>query len=80
LETELKGRKAYVHVIQTSSGGNVQGAKVKLSDGAGGEVVLGEGDGSYIAVNSSSSKLMVENVSGAEGPTAEILLFDMDAN
>ncbi|KAJ2915592.1 hypothetical protein MD484_g4835, partial [Candolleomyces efflorescens] len=80
LEKELTGRKAYVHVIQTSSDQNTQGAKVKLSDGAGGELVLDEGDGSYIAVNSSSAKLTVENVSGAEGPTAEILLFDMDSD
>ena len=71
----------YVHVVQTSSGAeNAQGARVKLSDGAGGELVLDEGDGSYIAVNSSSAKLTVENVSGAEGPTAEILLFDMDSD
>ena len=51
-----------------------------MSDGAGGELVLGEGDGSYISINSSSAKLLVENVSGEQGPTAEILLFDMDAN
>ncbi|KAJ2921122.1 hypothetical protein H1R20_g15971, partial [Candolleomyces eurysporus] len=79
LEKELNRRKAYVHVIQTSSGENAQGAKVKLNDGAGGELVLGEGDGAYVAINSSSAKLLVENISGSEGPTAEILLFDMDA-
>ncbi|KAJ2934623.1 hypothetical protein H1R20_g2444, partial [Candolleomyces eurysporus] len=79
LEKELNRRKAYVHVIQTSSEENTQGAKVKLSDGAGEELILGEGDGAYVAVNSSSAKLFVENVSGEEGPTAEILLFDLDA-
>jgi hypothetical protein len=82
LEKELSGRKVYVHVIQTSSGHEnaPQGARVKLSDGAGGELVLSEGDGAYVAVNGSSPKLLVENVSGEDGPTAEILLFDMDAN
>lgn len=76
LEKELVGRKAYAHLIQTSEQG-AQGAQVKLSDGAGGELVLNEGDGAYIAINSASAKLIVENVGVA--PTAEILLFDMDA-
>ncbi|KAJ2915570.1 hypothetical protein MD484_g4837, partial [Candolleomyces efflorescens] len=81
MEKELSGTKVYVHVIQTSSGAeNAQGARVKLSDGAGGELVLGEGDGAYVSVNGSSAKLVVENVSEEQGQTAEILLFDMDAH
>ena len=34
LEKDLKGRKVYVHLIQTSSGENALGARIKLSDGA----------------------------------------------
>ncbi|EPQ56554.1 RmlC-like cupin [Gloeophyllum trabeum ATCC 11539] len=69
--------KAYIHVIQKSgyNTGPAKGGRVKVS-GAGEEgVVLGEGDGAYIA-GETRAELRIENVGDR---VCEIVLFDVDA-
>ena len=59
-----EGKKAYVHVIQTS-GYNDQlatGASVKFSTKVGDKVELREGDGAYVDAKQKGAILEVENV------------------
>jgi redox-sensitive bicupin YhaK (pirin superfamily) len=76
LEKGFEGKKGYVHVIQTSkyNAGKADGASVRIS-GGGEELVLREGDGLYLSVQTQGQKLVVENVGDG---TAEILLFDLE--
>jgi len=76
VEQVLKGKKGYVHVIQTGgyNPGKATGTTVKV----GGEaqfLELKEGDGAYIALENGSVPFVVENL--GEG-TAEVLLFDLE--
>lgn len=74
----LEGKKAYVHVVQTSGYNPLQGsgAAVRIS-GAGeeGGVVLKEGDGAYAIVDAGGAELKVENVGDR---VAEVLVFDLE--
>ncbi|KAF8652576.1 hypothetical protein AX16_004329 [Volvariella volvacea WC 439] len=78
----LRGRKGYVHVIQTSgyNTGIARGAGIRLCDGAGfgggAEATLYEGDGAYIMVGpGSNGEVLFENVTQG---VAEVLLFDIE--
>ncbi|KAG2011411.1 hypothetical protein CC2G_011533 [Coprinopsis cinerea AmutBmut pab1-1] len=77
LKRHLEGRKAYVHVIQTSGSreGEGAGATVQLDDAFGGQLDLGEGDGAYVKVNTQGAVLTVRNT--GDRP-AEVLVFDME--
>ncbi|KZT53147.1 RmlC-like cupin [Calocera cornea HHB12733] len=70
-----KGRKAYVHVVQTGgyNEGPATGATVRLS-GEGKEVELREGDGAYV-MGLPGREVQVQNV--GEG-NAEVLFFDIE--
>jgi len=75
---DLKGSKAYIHVIQKSgyNPGKASGGSVKVSSGDGEELVLREGDGAYIQVDrAGTAALEVENVGDR---VAEVVLVDMD--
>ncbi|KAF8655499.1 hypothetical protein AX16_003029 [Volvariella volvacea WC 439] len=78
----MKGRKGYIHVIQTSgyNTGKAQGAGIKIHSSTPGafgteEVTLREGDGAYINIGPGGGELKVENVSG---DVVEVVLFDME--
>jgi redox-sensitive bicupin YhaK (pirin superfamily) len=80
LEKKLGGKKGYVHVVQTSGYNTSKGsgATVRVSGAGDGqqEVVLKEGDGTYLTVGQGQgAELIVENVGDT---TAEILLFDLE--
>ncbi|KAF9461115.1 RmlC-like cupin domain-containing protein [Collybia nuda] len=76
LEKGIEGKKGYVHVVQTSkyNPGKAEGASVKIR-GGGEELVLREGDGVYMDIQTHGQKLVVENVGSG---TAEVLLFDIE--
>ncbi|KAF8882525.1 pirin domain-protein domain-containing protein-containing protein [Gymnopilus junonius] len=77
VERSLEGKKAYVHVIQTSGykEGKASGASVKICAKEGAEeLTLREGDGAYIFVGKQGD-LKVEN--GGDR-SAEIVLFDLE--
>ncbi|TFK25148.1 RmlC-like cupin [Coprinopsis marcescibilis] len=73
----LKGRKAYVHVIQTSgyNEGEATGASVRISGASGSELDLREGDGAYVRVDIQGS---VMDVTNSGETSAEVLVFDLD--
>ncbi|TFK25134.1 pirin domain-containing protein [Coprinopsis marcescibilis] len=73
----LSGKKAYVHVVQTSgyNGGEAKGASVRFSGNAGSELELREGDGAYIKVNTQGAVMEVANTGDRK---AEVLVFDLD--
>ena len=77
LNRPLEGKKAYVHVIQTSGYNERQatGASVKFSTKGGDEVELREGDGAYVDVNKKGAVLEVENVGDR---AAELVVFDLE--
>jgi len=78
LNKALDGKKAYVHVIQTSgfNTGPATGAEVRIREAKGSsELVLKEGDGAYVMVTAPGGVLEVENIGDR---SAEILLFDLD--
>lgn len=77
LSRSLEGKKAYVHVIQTSGYNERQaaGASVKFSTKGGDEVELREGDGAYVDVKQKGAILEVENVGDR---AAELLVFDLE--
>ena len=77
LSRPLEGKKAYVHVIQTSGYNERQatGASVKFSTKGGDEVELREGDGAYVDVKKKGAVLEVENVGDR---AAELVVFDLE--
>jgi len=77
LERSLEGKKAYVHVIQTSgyNEGQASGASVKISSQGAEGVTLREGDGAYIFVGDRSNVLKVENDGDR---SAEVIVFDLE--
>ena len=80
LDKELKGKKGYVHVVQTSgyNPGQARGASVRVAGTTGEkqEVFLKEGDGAYLKVgDAQGSHLFIENVGDVR---AEVLLFDLE--
>ena len=77
LSRPLEGKKAYVHVIQTSGYNERQatGASIKFSTKGGDEVELREGDGAYVDVKKKGAVLEVENVGDR---AAELLVFDLE--
>ena len=77
LNRPLEGKKAYVHVIQTSGYNERQatGASVKFSTKGGDEVELREGDGAYVDVKKKGAVLEVENVGDR---AAELVVFDLE--
>jgi redox-sensitive bicupin YhaK (pirin superfamily) len=77
LSRPLEGKKAYVHVIQTSgyNEGQATGASIKFSTKGGDEVELREGDGAYVDVKKEGAILEVDNVGDR---VAELLVFDLE--
>lgn len=77
LSLPLKGKKGYIHVVQTSgySEGKAEGASVKVKSKGGEDLTLREGDGSYIFVGQSGDVLEVENDGDR---VAEVLVFDLE--
>ncbi|KAF9521575.1 RmlC-like cupin domain-containing protein [Crepidotus variabilis] len=78
LERSLRGKKAYVHVIQTTgyNDATAEGASVKVNGKGGQESLqLREGDGAYIFVGEQGNELVVENNGDRN---AEVLLFDLE--
>jgi hypothetical protein len=69
------GRKAYIHVIQTSgyNPSEAAGASVKVT-GEGATLELKEGDGAYL-YGDAGTELKVENTGDR---IAEVLLFDVE--
>ena len=81
LSTGTHVKKVYIHLVQ-SSGYNTKAsythadaAKVEVTDGAGGVVVLGEGDGVFVDGGKEGDVVNVKSVGGRE---AEFVLFEMD--
>ncbi|KAG6826036.1 hypothetical protein H0H93_016878 [Arthromyces matolae] len=78
LEQGLKGKKAYVHVVQTSgyNEGKASGATVRIGGTkTSEELELKEGDGAYVAVGNGGATITLENTGDK---TAEVLLFDLE--
>ncbi|KAG6834462.1 hypothetical protein H0H93_009482, partial [Arthromyces matolae] len=78
LEQGLKGKKAYVHVVQTSryNEGKASGATVRIGGTkTSEELELKEGDGAYVTVGNGGATITVENTGDK---TAEVLLFDLE--
>ncbi|KAG5653314.1 hypothetical protein H0H81_001185 [Sphagnurus paluster] len=78
LEQPLKGRKGYVHVVQTSgfNMGKATGATVRIGGTkTSEELELKEGDGAYITLGNGGATFVLENVGDK---TAEVLLFDLE--
>ncbi|GLB43309.1 putative pirin family protein [Lyophyllum shimeji] len=78
VEQPLKGKKGYVHVVQTSgyNPGKATGAAVRIgATGSPAELELEEGDGAYIAMGNGGSTFVLENIGDK---TAEVLLFDLE--
>ncbi|KAG6811362.1 hypothetical protein H0H92_007791 [Tricholoma furcatifolium] len=78
LKQDLKGKKGYIQVIQSSgyNTGAAVGANVKISgSGTGEELQLREGDSAYIVIDEDGATFSLENV--GEEP-AEVLLFDLE--
>ncbi|KAG6900622.1 hypothetical protein C0993_007295 [Termitomyces sp. T159_Od127] len=78
LEQALKGKKAYVHVVQTSgyNAGESSGATVRVGGThTSEELELKEGDGTYVAVGNGGATFTLENIGDR---TAEVLLFDLE--
>ena len=77
LERSFEGKKAYVHVIQTSgyNEGKASGASVKISSRNTEELTLREGDGAYIFVGNQGNVLKVENDGDR---SAEVIVFDLE--
>jgi hypothetical protein len=69
-----------VHVIQTSgyNPSDGTGASVRVSSGAGEDVVLREGDGLYVNVEKKVGEEAVISVRNEGDGVAEILLFDVE--
>ncbi|KAG6811077.1 hypothetical protein H0H92_009105 [Tricholoma furcatifolium] len=79
LEQQLKGKKGYVHVVQTSgyNTGKATGATVRVGGARSSEELeLKEGDGAYIDLGKGGAATFVlENIGDK---TAEVLLFDLE--
>ena len=77
LSRPLEGKKAYVHVIQTSGYNErrAAAASVKFSTKGGDEAELREGDGAYVDVRKKGAILEVENVGDR---AAELVVFDLE--
>ncbi|KAG5725331.1 putative quercetin 2,3-dioxygenase [Termitomyces sp. T112] len=78
LEQPLKGKKAYVHVVQTSgyNTGKALGATVRIGGTrTSEELELKEGDGAYVVVDNGGTTFTLENIGDK---TAEVLLFDLE--
>ncbi|KAG6918179.1 hypothetical protein DXG01_016164 [Tephrocybe rancida] len=77
LEQPLKGKKGYVHVVQTSgyNTGKATGATVRVGGTRSSEELeLKEGDGAYITLDQAGT-FVLENIGDK---TAEVLLFDLE--
>jgi len=74
LERALKGKKGYVHVIQTSgyNDGKTTGATVRISSQ---DTKLKEGDGAYALVGRTGNVMEVQNDSSR---VAEVVVFDLE--
>ncbi|KAG6860943.1 hypothetical protein C0995_005773 [Termitomyces sp. Mi166 len=78
LEQPLKGKKAFVQVVQTSgyNAGKAMGARIRIGGtNTSEELELGEGDSAYVAVVDAGATFTLENVGDK---TAEVLLFDLE--
>jgi len=78
MEQPLKGKKGYVHVVQTSAynAGKATGATVRIGGTrSSAELELKEGDGAYISLGNGSPTFVLENIGEK---TAEVLLFDLE--
>ncbi|KAG5642104.1 hypothetical protein DXG03_003603 [Asterophora parasitica] len=78
LEQPLKGKKGYVHVVQTSgfNVGKATGATVRIGGSKSSEELeLKEGDGAYISLGNGGAGFVLENIGDK---TAEVLLFDLE--
>ncbi|KAG5642103.1 hypothetical protein DXG03_003602 [Asterophora parasitica] len=78
LEQPLKGKKGYVHVVQTSgyNVGKATGATIRIGGSKSSEELeLKEGDGAYISLDDGGAGFVLENIGDK---TAEVLLFDLE--
>ncbi|KAF7309378.1 RmlC-like cupin [Mycena indigotica] len=73
----MKGKKGYIHVVQTSgyNTGAAAGASIRVIGAPGVESELKEGDGAYLHFDNGGVELKVENIGDKTG---EILLFDLE--
>ncbi|KAF8074635.1 RmlC-like cupin domain-containing protein [Lyophyllum atratum] len=78
VEQPMKGKKGYVHVIQTSGYNprKATGAAVRVgATRSSEELELKEGDGAYISFENGGTTFVLENIGDK---TAEVLLFDLE--
>jgi quercetin 2,3-dioxygenase len=76
LTQDLRGKKGYVHLVQTSgyNPGQANGGKIKIFGGEGVEATLREGDGAYLYMGD-DKKVTIENTGDR---STEVLLFDLE--
>lgn len=80
LEHKMKGKKGYLHVLQTGgyNPSKACGATIRITGGGvvGDEMLLREGDGAYIWVGEGAgTRLYLENIGDG---SAEVLLLDLE--
>jgi quercetin 2,3-dioxygenase len=76
LTQDLRGKKGYVHLAQTSgyNPGQANGGKIKVFGEEGVDATLREGDGAYLYMGD-DKKVTIENTGDR---STEVLLFDLE--